>query len=66
MDTKITKEFVEGGVNITTTTVEFIPNDVIKSRASLLDEQINDLQTQKVELDTDKTNLIEPAPLANT
>jgi hypothetical protein len=29
METTVTKEYVAGGVNVITTTVEFIPQDVI-------------------------------------
>lgn len=51
----ITKEYVEGGVNTITTTVEtvFTATDVLQSRADLLDNSIDDIQTKKEELLSD-------------
>lgn len=53
IDTQIEKEYVEGGVNVTTTTIEFISTDILNSRVILADQELADLQTKKQELDVD-------------
>lgn len=39
-----TKEYVDGGMNIITTITEFIPTDVIQSRAILAKQDLDDAQ----------------------
>lgn len=62
METKITKEYVKGGVNIITTITEFVPSDVLDSRLIDVDQSITDLQTKKDELISDKGQVIKPDP----
>lgn len=48
----ITKEYIEGGVNTITTTVEIIfsATDVLFSRAEILDDSLDDIQNKKDEI----------------
>jgi hypothetical protein len=53
METTVTKEYVAGGVNVITTTVEFIPQDVIDSRLTIAQEEVERAQANLDQLQED-------------
>lgn len=56
-DPIVTKEYVDGGVNISTTTIEFVPTDVLDSRLLIAQQTIQDAQEVINDILGDKNNI---------